>query len=521
MRKLLPYLLALIPCTAFALWGSFGGFGAGPASAGPSGPVYGYPEQPERLATVLLYEATNITYASDSSYYAFTNTPGSTGTYSTASVLVYTNGISAYHYLPGSGYIESPDADHLSFGDATSDQPFSYSFWGNMTDATGFRAMIKGDDNSVRETYFGTDASDKLLAACNDLTSANQIKFTSTATETGSQGTWNHYIFTYDGSGNNTGITIYKNGATVAGTAATDGSYTAMHNTTSAFYIGTLNAGGFFANGNMDDERIYSSEMTANDASNLFWQTCWANPSNYPVDGQAAIPGGHGWNKWEYVNRDGARTSAVHLANGDTAFVAGGNIQCNVGNRGVNGAGGAAVTQGTSLTNGTFSFDGGDDYDTAGNLSSISGSANRTFAFWAKRDDNLSAQNIMGHGAWTAQQGWDINVGSNYVGVNVRTYYRYWDLNDNDTNEWHHYAFVLDGTDCSDITAYQDGVELSQRSINDTTINTAAAVLTVGKGKSAVANYTGELDFIAVFSTALTSNVVYDMAVNYNEGGNQ
>ncbi len=50
-------------------------------------------------------------------------------------------------------YVLVPDNDKLSFGDSVSDRPFSISAWLNMSDATGFKVILKCNDSSDQFEY--------------------------------------------------------------------------------------------------------------------------------------------------------------------------------------------------------------------------------------------------------------------------------------------------------------------------------------------------------------------------------
>jgi hypothetical protein len=62
----------------------------------------------------------------------------------------------------GTNYIDLGDSDDLSFGNGTTDSPFSISAWINMDDATRFRIASKFNSSSNNEYIFTTSASDLL-----------------------------------------------------------------------------------------------------------------------------------------------------------------------------------------------------------------------------------------------------------------------------------------------------------------------------------------------------------------------
>lgn len=151
----------------------------------------------------------------------------------------------------GSGVLESfdgvadyssmPDADNLSLGDTLVDQPMSGFVLATPTDMATWRWLFakKLDTTGVevREFGFGIDTADKLILELWD-ESANAVianKFNTALT----MATQQLLGFSYDGSGANSGIVLYRNAAALAFNAGTTtGTYVAMEPSTDVLHMG-------------------------------------------------------------------------------------------------------------------------------------------------------------------------------------------------------------------------------------------------------------------------------------------
>lgn len=163
-------------------------------------------------------------------------------------------------------YVEVADADNLSFGNGTTDSPFSISAWVNMTDATRFRIVSKYDSNL--EYLFSTGGSDTIVFNCYDNSTVGKIGRLYSTALTSFQGTWIHLAATYSGNGSSTGLKIYLNGSRVDDTDNNSGSYTAMENTTTPLEIGKLTT--TYANGLIDEVAIFNSELSVSDITAIY-----------------------------------------------------------------------------------------------------------------------------------------------------------------------------------------------------------------------------------------------------------
>jgi len=164
-------------------------------------------------------------------------------------------------------YFIVPNTSGLSFGNGTTDSPFSISAWVKMTDATKFRIATKYE-NANKEYLFTTDGGDRLSLALYDNSNGARIQRKYNTALTSFQGSWIHLTATYSGNGSSTGLKIYLNGSRVDDTDSNSGSYTAMENTTAPFEIGkNLST---VANGHIDEVAIFTTELSASDITAIY-----------------------------------------------------------------------------------------------------------------------------------------------------------------------------------------------------------------------------------------------------------
>ena len=176
-------------------------------------------------------------------------------------------------HFTGDRYDNISVGDH-SFGDASSDDPFTLAAWINVDDLSAHRPIIcKSDDPTIAEYQLAVRDDTDLTFACYDGSTSNQIRAYS-AIGTITTGTWIHVAATYDGSGSENGITLYINGADATDSRSSQGSYTAMHDTAVATRIGAAYQDNVTYHGEfdgiIDDVRIYDSELTAGQIADLY-----------------------------------------------------------------------------------------------------------------------------------------------------------------------------------------------------------------------------------------------------------
>ena len=170
-------------------------------------------------------------------------------------------------------YINLGDSDDFSFGDASTDSPFSVSAWVKMTDATNFRIVSRAGISY--EWLLNIAGNDKLYWALYDNNGSNYRGLTSTATLTTYEGSWIHIAATYDGSGGTNaqdGMIMYLTefGGSTSALSTVDftaGTYVAMHNLSGSTELGRFTSN--YAEGNIADVRLYNKELSSAEVQNI------------------------------------------------------------------------------------------------------------------------------------------------------------------------------------------------------------------------------------------------------------
>lgn len=138
-----------------------------------------------------------------------------------------------------SDYLTTPDAAAFSFGDGSTDSPFSCVAVASVVDTAAGRALISKSDASNIEWNFVVASTDSLQQFVMD-NSTVSTPFRSSDSAI-SQGSWRVFGQSYAaGAGANpeNAITLYQDGAVIASTGSTSAGYTAMENLTSLVMIG-------------------------------------------------------------------------------------------------------------------------------------------------------------------------------------------------------------------------------------------------------------------------------------------
>ena len=170
-----------------------------------------------------------------------------------------------------SDYIKIIDNDKVSFGDGTTDSPFSISAWINMNDATAFEIASKGVYNTDGEYRFTVGTVDKITLQIYDESVADCIIGRSYNTVlTTYEHQWIHVVTTYDGSATSDGIKIYVNDVRVddAYSQLNQANYIAMENLNANLKIGMSASG--YANGFINNINIYNKALTQTEITTLY-----------------------------------------------------------------------------------------------------------------------------------------------------------------------------------------------------------------------------------------------------------
>mgnify|MGYP003644441256 CR=1 FL=1 len=165
-------------------------------------------------------------------------------------------------------YIDLGDSDDFSFGNGTTDSPFSISAWIKIGQTTSQGIVTKyGSVNSTQEYLFYTTTGKLRLLLLDANNGENN--FTTGITNLAID-TWYHVACTYDGRGGinaRLGITLYINGDEETVTTS-GGAYTAMSNTSQPVQIGKHLTSELL--GNIDEVAIFNSELSASDITSIY-----------------------------------------------------------------------------------------------------------------------------------------------------------------------------------------------------------------------------------------------------------
>lgn len=164
-------------------------------------------------------------------------------------------------------YIDLGDSDNLSFGNNSTDSSFSLSGWVKPDSTTKFKILGKYDSSNTNYEYqFGTSSSRNLALTLYSQNTADRIQryYNNPLTSLD----WQHWVATYDGSGNPDNIKIYINGVQVGDTSVTVGTYTAMQNTAAPLLIASESVN--YANGKIDEVAIFNVELTEQEVQSIY-----------------------------------------------------------------------------------------------------------------------------------------------------------------------------------------------------------------------------------------------------------
>jgi hypothetical protein len=173
-------------------------------------------------------------------------------------------------------------ADH-SFGDGSSDSPFSVSAWFKV-DALGASEPIVGIwrvFGSQSEWLVEKANNDDIIFHTDDWDGGENARKTATNVIS-STSAWYHVLCTYDGSGNSSGSKIYLDNVQVddAGRSTSDAGYVAMHDTNRNLHIGEGTTSGrspsspVYFGGNIDEVVIWNKELNSTEVAEIYNSGC-------------------------------------------------------------------------------------------------------------------------------------------------------------------------------------------------------------------------------------------------------
>ncbi|OHB72740.1 MAG: hypothetical protein A2W23_01250 [Planctomycetes bacterium RBG_16_43_13] len=140
-------------------------------------------------------------------------------------------------------YITVNDSDSLSFGNGTTDQPFTIAFSINLTSLSGYPGISKGSSGGDVEWLVGTDATTgKPFMSIYSKTGGGfaSPRIGRLASNALSTGVFYRMVATYDGSAVDTGIKIFIDGAEITTASNNNGIYNKTNNSATSVYINRI-----------------------------------------------------------------------------------------------------------------------------------------------------------------------------------------------------------------------------------------------------------------------------------------
>jgi hypothetical protein len=134
-------------------------------------------------------------------------------------------------------HINVPDSDDLSFGNASTDSPFSVFVKHKPTDMNASVLVSKG--SSAQREYNFVFSGDNLYFTIFDSNASNRRRVTATQASHGiADGVLSDVFSIYNGNSSHSGMKIIVDGVQVNNGTGSVGGYTAMHNFAQPFLIG-------------------------------------------------------------------------------------------------------------------------------------------------------------------------------------------------------------------------------------------------------------------------------------------
>jgi len=167
-------------------------------------------------------------------------------------------------------YVSMPDSADLSFGNGTTDSPFTVSAWVKTDSSVSATRMIAFKESAGAQEwgFFLRNGKQPTLYLSDDSEAAG---FIGRYYDAGlSHNTWHHVVGVYSGNGAVSGVDIYLDGIVVDDTDYTNGSYTAMEDTVEPVRIGGDYYGGGYFSGAIDEVQILDRTLSADEVAEAY-----------------------------------------------------------------------------------------------------------------------------------------------------------------------------------------------------------------------------------------------------------
>jgi len=162
-------------------------------------------------------------------------------------------------------YMSVTSAASNTFGDGSTDSPFSVSFWMRANTASSFRAIHKRGTNAEYQLTMASNT--RIYWTLHDDDAGAVIGRSGTLDMDIYDGQWTHLCGTYDGTALSEGCRFYVNGIRRDSFNNQSGTYVAMEDTGEPVTIGEYVA---FADGTIAFIKIFSEELTPMQVNDLY-----------------------------------------------------------------------------------------------------------------------------------------------------------------------------------------------------------------------------------------------------------
>jgi len=390
-------------------------------------------------------------------------------------------------------YISIPDAVPLRLG-----KNMTVSAWVKPFSFPGFQSYVVKGNGGDRNYFLDSNSSGNIrFGFFNGSTYPLVVSATPVAAAQ-----WTHIMGTYDGSN----IRIYING--VLDNTQADTSTPVQP--TDILAIGRLGSvSSDFTNGSVDDVRIYSRALSANEIRGLYNTGAGSKQNVTPTKVVASGPVGH----WTFDGKD--MTSNVRDASGQ-------------GNNG-NLLGSLATTSIVGKLGQALSFDGTTQYiSIPGSSINIQDNLPTTISAWVKTTSTASMMLIESWSVGT-NAGFQVNINGSCAGnlsflmanaaVSGYRSVNTCEATDLLDGNWHLVTITYDGSaSTAGMKSYIDSSQLTTNNVNNTapgTLDNSTTFIARSRYNPTPSYLNGSLDDVRIYSSALSANEIRAL---YNQG---
>ena len=386
---------------------------------------------------------------------------------------------------------------------------FSVSFWWKPELMNTFQVPIGGLYDETGGAAYGwmvyQGSDNKMYLYWIISISPNTSNYISNNTVL-TQGSWYHIVATKS----STGAAIYVNKADAASSPSAGSVWNIEYTTNPNFYFGKRNVSNNYANGALDQVRLYDTILTQTNVDDLYDETAaTATTAAYP-SGQTAVA--------TYTMDTSANGLLTTTDLSTVNYPSGaGCIALYEMNNTTNDTSGTynATSSNISYQGGAFdqaaAFNGSSSEITASSFASLSQVG---ISMWVNIPDVTAAYGLINRYGTNREFGI-----YNYTGTNGFVASLYYNGNNGNAieitasdymtnNTWHHIAYTADGS--TQPKLYIDGVSVGTPQSNNNTYYTSSEPLKIGHGLGGY--FSGQIDQVRIFDTALSASDVTTLA---------